>query len=477
MNRRDYLRTILLASAGAGMMPSVKAMIQSQYDKYGGWTGRQFKATGFFRLEQDDRWWLVTPEGNAFLSFGINHIHPNFWREQHNASAWQKVFGLENIWDVRQFYPALRKWVIEGCADYGFNTLGVHTSLQVLNNPRPEIPYMQPFRVLDIPHWHDEITDDKFEDVFAPDFERKCERTAGNLCASLRDDPYLLGYSMTDCPLFTEEDLRERTDVIGGKRRAKRSIGFPRRLRNLGANAPGKKVYVTLMHELYAGSIDRFNETYGTAFDTFDALASAGNWRPETDLSNANETRDNTRFLLAVVDRYYKCASKAIRRHDPNHLFVGDKINANTDCADTIIRTTTRYTDIFFYQYYSRYEVQKFAMDRWSKILDQPMINGDSAYTQVTPAMPHPFGPIATGVEERIQWTNTFFREAFARPDFVGWHYCGWVDGDNKMNVPGREYRQHSGMIDSLGSPYPGGKENLQRCVEQMYDIASGGVS
>jgi hypothetical protein len=37
-------------------------------DKYGGLTGIKGEATGFFHTEKiDDRYWLVTPEGNAFL--------------------------------------------------------------------------------------------------------------------------------------------------------------------------------------------------------------------------------------------------------------------------------------------------------------------------------------------------------------------------------------------------------------------------
>ncbi len=44
----------------------------TKLDCFGGWTGKKFKATGFFRVEKDKRWWLVFPEGNAFLSWGIN---------------------------------------------------------------------------------------------------------------------------------------------------------------------------------------------------------------------------------------------------------------------------------------------------------------------------------------------------------------------------------------------------------------------
>ncbi len=55
------------------------------------------------------------------------------------------------------------------------------------------------------------------------------------------------------------------------------------------------------MQDLYRGEISDFNATYRTEFDSFDALASARNWRPHTDLSNGNETRDNVEFLKRVV--------------------------------------------------------------------------------------------------------------------------------------------------------------------------------
>ena len=45
-------------------------------DPYGGWTGLRFEATGFFQIAQRDGiWWLVTPEGNAFLSKGVNNVN------------------------------------------------------------------------------------------------------------------------------------------------------------------------------------------------------------------------------------------------------------------------------------------------------------------------------------------------------------------------------------------------------------------
>ena len=292
---------------------------------------------------------------------------------------------------------------------------------------------------------------------------------AKEFAAPAKDDPFLLGYAMTDCPLFTEEDCRERPDVIGGARREAR-IGWPRRLRNLDANAPGKKAYVQTMRDIYRGQIGDFNATYGTQFDSFDALQTAENWRPHTDLSNGNETRDNIEFLQKVVAKYYRTTRDAIRRYDPNHLFVGDKINANTDALDTLLPITSQFTDIVFYQMYARYEVQKPGLDRWYKIADKPLINGDSAFTMITDTMPRPYGPVADNIEQRAEWTDEFFRNAFARPEFVGWHYCGLIDASNL--IAQKQDRQHSGLLTGYGEPYPELLKVLETCTDEMYEIA-----
>ncbi len=78
--------------------PAYGAGSAGELDRFGGWTRKKFKATGFFRVENDDRWWLVTPEGNAFLSFGINHLHS----------------GLLNGYG--EPHPVLKK-VLRTCAD------------------------------------------------------------------------------------------------------------------------------------------------------------------------------------------------------------------------------------------------------------------------------------------------------------------------------------------------------------------------
>ena len=470
MNRREFITSAAVA-LGHQLLDhrtAARAAVSPELDQYGGWTGKKFEATGWFRTEKDDRWWLVTPEGNAFLSFGINHFHTHFWNQDYNREAWRERLDVASM-SLPQSGPALRAWFLKTCREYGFNTVGVHNSIQLINTPRAAIPYVQPIHFVDIPHWKTDIPDDNFMDVFADGFELHCDRLAKQFALPIKDDRFLLGYTMTDCPLLTEEDCRERPDVIGGARRESR-IGWPRRLRNLPKEAAGKQAYVTTVKDLYGGNINDFNTTYGTSFDSFDELGHAKQWRRQTDLSNANETRDNIEFLKRVVRRYYQTARDAIRRYDPNHLFLGDKLNANTDTLDTVLPVTSEFTDLVFYQMYARYEVQKPGLDRWSQRVDIPFVNGDSAFTMITGDMPRPYGPVADNLEQRIEWTVEFFRRAFARPEFVGWHYCGLIDANNR--IPSKLDRQHSGLMNGFGEPYGTLKDKLRVCSESMYQIA-----
>ncbi len=47
------------------------------YSDFGGWEEKKFKASGYFRVEMDENgvYWLVDPEGYAFVSKGVNAVN------------------------------------------------------------------------------------------------------------------------------------------------------------------------------------------------------------------------------------------------------------------------------------------------------------------------------------------------------------------------------------------------------------------
>lgn len=166
-------------------------------DPYGGCADITFGATGYFRLERPDRWWLVTPDGHAFLSLGLNHVEPGLMQRPENSAHWLARFGLGKGADRLAFPPHFQKRVQQDLRVYGSNTLGCRFRTHHYSNSF--VPYVHILRFVDICHWMSP-TETEFADVFAPDFASLCEEKAEAEARPRREDPYLLGYSLHGLP-------------------------------------------------------------------------------------------------------------------------------------------------------------------------------------------------------------------------------------------------------------------------------------
>lgn len=64
-----------------------------QTDAYGGFLDIKGEKTGFFHTELiNDRWCLVTPQGQLFFSIGLNHIDPASLRYPENIHIWEEKY-------------------------------------------------------------------------------------------------------------------------------------------------------------------------------------------------------------------------------------------------------------------------------------------------------------------------------------------------------------------------------------------------
>lgn len=444
----------------------------SALDQFGGWTGKVFEATGFFRTQHDGkRWWLVTPDGHAFLSFGINHYHAGWWTEDYNREHWVEVFGAHQANDSK-WNEGWRRQVASDLTHLGLNTIGIHTNAPSTGELIDSVvAYVARYDPVDIAHYKDDIGPERFPDVFSEAFDAICDRCARAMVKPRADDPLVLGFSMTDCPVFTDLDAAERGMTIYGAPRSELPT-WPRVLRNMGAETPGKRAYVATMRRIYDGTVGGFNRTYQTEFSSWEALLGATDWRPRTDYANARELKDNTVFLRECVDAYYRKAKEALRRYDTKHLFFGDKINGNSDSIDAVLDVTAKYTDIVFYQIYGQYEEQAAMMDRWTDRVGIPFLNGDSTFSCTSDLMPNPYGPHARDQAQRAEWLRAFGQSAFARPDFVGWHLCGIIDTWRTMK--GKDAKQHAGLMTPTGEFYPDPENAVQDLSARLYQIAAG---
>jgi hypothetical protein len=436
-------------------------------DRWGGDPEVRLAATGFFRLHQtDQRWWFATPDGSAFVSHGLNHIEDNFLYQSYNRAYWAEQFGLPESAPMPAFHGSLQAKVQADYAYLGCNTLGCHSPVSLY--PAPFVPYIHTLHILKICHWMTPTAED-FHDVFAPEYAQHCDRIAREQVAPRADDPYLIGYFITDTPTWTDEDAAPRVTGIYGRTRPGVPT-WPRVLRNLGPDAPGKQAYVETMRARYGGDIAAFNAVYGTSFATFTDLLRAVDWRPQTDMANQTEKGDNLAFLTRVVDQSYRVICATIRRYDPNHLIFGDKLNGNTYfLPDDLIRLGGEHFDVAFYQFYGSLDEHVDLIERLYRLTGNPVFCGDSSVSTPDPRMPDPMGPQYPTQEERAAAFRELFWNTFSRPDFVGWNWCGWVDSWLERQPD----KQHSGIQDPFGSFYPIAAA-MREFSAAMYDIAIG---
>ncbi|MDH7599036.1 MAG: hypothetical protein QHH07_05300 [Sedimentisphaerales bacterium] len=137
------------------------------YCQFGGYKHRQYRATGFFRVEQiDGRWWFIDPDGHPFLSVGANCISDRSGNDLalRRMTAW----GVNTIgsWSsIVQREGVLRK---------------AYTVM--IRSPRFKHVYLG------------------MPDVYAPDFEQTLRQEIARQCSTYRKDQWLLGYFLGNEP-------------------------------------------------------------------------------------------------------------------------------------------------------------------------------------------------------------------------------------------------------------------------------------
>ncbi|MEX0324331.1 MAG: hypothetical protein AB3N63_19390 [Puniceicoccaceae bacterium] len=431
-----------------------------KFDAYGGLKAQHFdiENNGFFRTtKQDGKWWLVTPENNAFLAFGLNHFHSNLWVKEYNKDCWEEEFGgaaWSPAWKV-SFHEHAKELVTAIKA----NSMGYHNEERILLDREPLLPYIKQYIPVKF-SMHMRAKAEDYPDVFDPKFRRHCDAVAQRQVAPYVNDKMIIGFAMADIPVITE---RWSKAVFKGRK----TPTWAMVIRNLPASAPGKQVYVETMKNRYK-SVKGFNKVYGTQFDSWPALKKAEDWRDFTDFSNETEIEDNNAFNKLCIAKYYETASAAFRAVNKNHLFLGDKLNANMDPRDLelMIDAVKDHVDVVLYQFYGQGQYQEAFQNRIAKVSGLPMINGDGGFGAFgDPRMPNPQYPQAKNQAQRGEWMYDYAKNAFKHPNFVGWHICGVID--SWTTAP--HGTQKPGIINPVGDRHEEVFEALSEISEDLY--------
>jgi hypothetical protein len=186
--------------------------INGMMDKFGGYLGKKFEETGFFYTKKSDgRWLLIDPQGHPFFMVGIAHVEDSCIKHEENIHIYKAKYGSREKW--------ISDCVVKSLKDWGFNTLAwtkQWVAVGMRHSPEwtPEeyrdsgLAYIPHIDFLNIERWNEQAV---YMDVFSSEFEEWCDYQARYWCASLADDPNLIGYAYTARPHWDVTKLLENT--------------------------------------------------------------------------------------------------------------------------------------------------------------------------------------------------------------------------------------------------------------------------
>lgn len=180
-------------------------------------------ATGFVHVKQiDGVWWFIGPDGNRFVSLGVNHIEPHLWLASYNKEATLKKYGSDMVDADDRFDThgnAAKKWIdrqVEICKELKFNTFGKHThpaiSADLYKN---QIYYIASLETAPLAGWIERKGMGPRPDVFSRDFAVFLEKRVREVCDQHKNNSKLLGYLYTDIPSWVmgRADQKQRNDT------------------------------------------------------------------------------------------------------------------------------------------------------------------------------------------------------------------------------------------------------------------------
>jgi hypothetical protein len=415
----DYATRIL-----EDLPPAITPDGESKLSRYGGWAASKSRATGFFRTEKlGDRWWLIDPEGCCFVQKGAASVRTI--QTPGAEAAFSILFGSEKNWAVR---------TAAMLHENGFNGLGGWSETQ-------------PFRGLDHPLvytrlWNFMGTYGKQRGVtftqpghvgysndcilvFDAGFERFCDEYARQLQES-KDDPWLLGH-------FSDNELPFQTNAL---------LNFL----NQPSEDPGGQAARAFLQSRHGAKATR---------------------------ANIRE-RDKLDFLALMANRYTRIVSSAIKKHDPNHLYLGPRLYGPQLRCPEFFKAIGPYVHVLSVNYYRVWTPDREQLAMWERESHRPVLITEWYAKGMDSGLANNGGAgwLVKTQRERGLFYQNFTLALLESKVCVGWDWFKYMDNDPEdKSVDPSNRDSNKGIVSNRYQPYEQLLGSIKELNQRSYGL------
>lgn len=413
------------------LLQNYQPKLDPQYSQYGGLKNTNVGATGFFHTKKvGDRWWLVDPDGHLFIHKGVNTVRPG--RSENQKRVLLEKFGTEKAW-IEETAKLLKA--------NGFNGTGGWSNVELIRNEANPLVYTVTLRVMkNFRDRHLEKQGGTYKNagwegfehdlllVFEPDFESFVDEQVKQI-VKFKDEKYLLGY-------FSDNELPFVNDALD------------RHLTLLNENEPGYQAAKQWLEQRKGRNINL----------------------------NAITDEDRDAFLGYMAERYFSIVSKAIKKYDPNHLYLGSRLHDRKRelYEPSVMKAAGKYMDVLAINYYRIWEPDRRMLKNWSLWSGKPIMitewyvkGEDSGLSNSTGA-----GWIVKTQRDRGYAYQNFILGLLKSKVCVGWHWFQYQDNDPsdlKADFSNRD--SNKGIVNNSYEPYLPLLEEMKELNSQAYNL------
>ncbi len=395
--------------------------------KYGGWLDQRVKATGFFHVTKiNDRWWGVDPDGYLYINVALNSISTG--KSDRNQKMVIQKFGSPEKWINK---------TLEILEENGFNCAGSWSdeAAIIADNKTAKRPFAYTI------NWNFMSTYGKerggtFQQpghtgypkdaifVFDPEFETFCDHHARKLLAT-RDDPNLFGH-------FSDNEMPFKLKSLDN-------------FLSLPESEPGHQA--------------------------------AAKWLKEQGITIEQITDEHREAFMALVgEKYFSTVSKAIKKYDPNHMYIGARFYSEEKNHAEFMKRAGKYIDLISNNYYNYWTPDSTQMSSWTAWTGKPFIVTEYYTKGEDSGMPNQSGAgwIVRTQRDRGLFYQNYNLALLESKNCIGWHYFKYQDNDpTAKGVDPSNIDANKGIVDNDYNLWTPMTDLMKELNTQVYSVIS----